>query len=182
MQPDRRGRAREKQTSKTGTGFAPLDLCKKHAQPNCEKTFRTAIIGLRYHAGAGTQFAGLCAIPPVRIPYDAKKIRTRYLSSYYFLWRSIRDREIAKRASVLAKRASALTVRGRVKSRHRGQGRGSLRLTYAKNTHNISVCNLLAQREKVCAITPGRAHNSQNCVRFRPFESLMTQKKYELDI
>ena len=29
--------------------------------------------GLRYHAGAGTQFTGLCAIPPVRIPYDAKK-------------------------------------------------------------------------------------------------------------
>ena len=47
--------------------------------------------GLRYHAGAGTQFTGLCAIPPVRIPYDAKKIRTQYLSSYYFLWRSIRD-------------------------------------------------------------------------------------------
>ena len=39
--------------------------------------------GLRYHAGAGTQFTGLCAIPPVRIPYDAKKIRTRELSSYY---------------------------------------------------------------------------------------------------
>ena len=95
--------------------------------------------GLRYHAGAGTQFTGLCAIPPVRIPYDVKKIRTRYLSSYYFLWRSIRDREIAKRASILAKRASALTVRGRVKSRHRGQGRDSLRLTYAKNTHNLIV-------------------------------------------
>ena len=71
--------------------------------------------GLRYHAGAGTQFTGLCAIPPVRIPYDVKKIRTRELSSYYFLWRSIRGREIAKRASLLAKRASALTVRGRDK-------------------------------------------------------------------
>ena len=47
--------------------------------------------GLRYHAGAGTQFTGLCAIPPVRIPYDAKKIRTRFVSSYYFLWRSIRE-------------------------------------------------------------------------------------------
>ncbi len=56
------------------------------------------------------------------------------------------DREIAKRASVLAKRASALTVRGRVKSRHQKQGRDSLRLTYAKNTHNISVYNLLARQ------------------------------------
>ena len=131
--------------------------------------------GLRYHAGAGTQFTGLCAIPPVRIPYDAKKIRTRYLSSYYFLWRSIRDREIAKRASVLAKRASALTVRGRVKSRHQKQGRDSLRLTESdllaqhKKTKALPLC-----LQKVCAITPGRAHNSQDCVQFRPFESLMT--------
>ena len=95
---------------------------------------------------------------------------------------SIRDREIAKRASVLAKRASALTVRGEI-SRHLGRGRDSLRLTESdllaqhKKTVALPLC-----LQKVCAITPGRAHNSQDCVRFRPFESLMTQKKYELDI
>ena len=68
--------------------------------------------GLRYHAGASKQFTGLFAFRPFESLMTQKIIRTRYLSSYYFLWRSIRDREIAKRASVLAKRASALTVRG----------------------------------------------------------------------
>ena len=29
-------------------------------------------IGLRYHAGAGKQFTGLFAIPPVRIPCKLK--------------------------------------------------------------------------------------------------------------
>ena len=62
-------RARDKQTLKTRTGFAPLNLCTIHEQHINTCFFAQLLKGLRYHAGAGKQFTGLFAIPPVRIPY-----------------------------------------------------------------------------------------------------------------
>ena len=67
---------------------------------------------------------------------------------------------------------------GRVKSRHLKRGRDSHRLTKRdllaqhKKTKALLLC-----LQKVCAITPGRANNSPDCLLFARSNPLLTKIK-----